>query len=106
MWCANEVYRGLRTSNLILKTVCNLPLNTGGEELGFIYADGLVTDFLIPGFSVFVNVCKSAGVMSQTGSSTLGPLCCVQTLHILVEPKRYSKKILVSSPKLYGCRDF
>lgn len=49
MRCASELYRGLKTSNLVLKAMCNPALNTG-EVMGFIYGDGLDIDFLILGY--------------------------------------------------------
>lgn len=50
MKCANELYRGLKISNLVLKAMCNLMLNTSGDVMGFIYGDGLEIDFLILGY--------------------------------------------------------
>lgn len=53
MRCANELYRGLKASNLVLKATCNPTLDTG-EVMGFIYGDGLDTDFLILGYEFFI----------------------------------------------------
>lgn len=52
MRCANEVNRGLQTSDLVLKALCNLTLNTGAEVMGFIHGDALGIDFL--GYEVFI----------------------------------------------------
>lgn len=53
MRCANELYRGLKASNLVLKATCNPTLDTG-EVMGFIYGDGLDIDFLILGYEFFI----------------------------------------------------
>lgn len=55
MRCANEIYIGLKTSNLDLKAMCNLTLNTGSEVMGFIYGDGLDTDFLVLAYEFFIS---------------------------------------------------
>lgn len=55
MRCANGIYIGLKTSNLDLKAMCNLTLNTGGEVMGFICGDGLDTDFLILAYEFFIS---------------------------------------------------
>lgn len=54
MRCANEINRGLQTSDLVLKAMCNLTLNTGAEVMGFIHGDGLEIDFLILGCEFFI----------------------------------------------------
>lgn len=54
MRCANEVNRGLQTFNLVLKDMCNLMLNTGGEVMGFICGDRLDRDSLILGYEFFI----------------------------------------------------